>query len=265
MPVKIVISGATGRMGQTLLKLTKDSSEFEIVGGIDRESLDPGDALQFGFNRIEDAENAGELIAAANVLIDFSTPEGLEHLLSLRGGELQDKALVVGTTGLNNDILRRLATISHVAPIIVSANFSVGVNLMLELAESAARVLSAEGYDIEIIETHHKHKADAPSGTALMLGRVIAQGRVTSLELQRKDGRSGQSAGRVTGEIGFHSVRGGEVIGEHRVQYLGAHERLEISHAASDRGLFGEGALLAAKWLVGKEPGSYSMKEVLGL
>ena len=265
MPVRAVISGATGRMGHALVALIDGSKEFVLAGGINRERCSAAGALKFGFEAIETSETAADMIAKSDVVLDFSAPEGLQSLLSHRGRELEGKAIVVGTTGLNSEILRLLAQASHKSPVIISANYSIGVNLMLGLVAAAARVLPPDRFDVEIVETHHRHKADAPSGTALMLGRAVADARNASLEKLRRDGRSGKSGERPYGEIGFHALRGGEVAGEHRVEFLGARERFEIAHAAADRYVFAEGALSAAKWLVRQKPGSYSMKDVLGI
>lgn len=265
MAHQIVISGATGRMGQTLVGLVQGSAEFVLAGGIDRETMPRTNALRYGYEAIESADTAAELIRRADAIIDFSAAEGLEHLLKTRSAELAGKALIIGTTGLTPDILRHLALASQQSAVIVSANYSIGVNLMLGVVAAAARVLPAAQFDVEIVEAHHRNKADAPSGTALMLGRVVAEARGSSLEALRRDGRSGKPGARPQGEIGFHAIRGGEVVGDHRVQFLGARERFEIVHSASDRALFAEGALVATKWLVGQPPGSYSMKDVLGI
>jgi 4-hydroxy-tetrahydrodipicolinate reductase len=265
MPAKVVISGATGRMGQTVAALLSQSDDWQLVGGIDRETLPANVAAQHGFPTIEVAPAAMNAIRAADVIIDFSAPEGLQALLHHQSLNLAGKALVVGTTGLTPEVWTALKTMGQDAPVIVSANYSVGMNLMLGVVAAAARVLPAERFDVEITETHHRHKADAPSGTALLLGRTIADARGHKLEDVRRDGRSGNTGERALGEIAFHALRGGEVVGEHRVSFLGAHERFEIVHAATDRGLFAEGALLAARWLLGKPPGQYTMRDVLGL
>lgn len=265
MPIKVVISGATGRMGQTLVGLIANTRPFELVGGIDRERKAGADAARYGFRTIETATTARELVQTADVVLDFSAPAGLEALLTQLAAELAGKGLVVGTTGLKPEVLRLLAHTSVTSAVIISANFSVGVNLLLGLVDAAARVLGPERYDVEIVEAHHKLKADAPSGTALAIGHAVANGRGVSLESLRKDGRTGQSGQRPAGEIGFHALRGGDIVGEHRVLFIGSRERIEIAHMAQDRALFAEGALVAAEWIYGKPAGSYSMKEVLGL
>jgi 4-hydroxy-tetrahydrodipicolinate reductase len=245
MPTKIVISGASGRMGQTLATLIAADTRFALVGGID-----------------EDHPASDDVIARSDVIIDFSAVAGLQSLLQRN---IAGKALVVGTTGLTADVKQQLQAAAGRCAVLVAANFSVGVNLLLGLVEAAARVLDPEQYDVEIVEAHHSRKVDAPSGTALALGQAIAQARGTPLEQQRKDGRSGQVGARTKGEIGFHALRGGDIVGEHSVHFIGAHERIEIAHSAQDRGLFAEGALRAAAWIVGKPPGNYTMKDVLGL
>jgi 4-hydroxy-tetrahydrodipicolinate reductase len=265
MPTKIVISGATGRMGQTLVRMITDDSDLALVGGIDRERLAGDDAARYGCRVIETAAAAQQLIREADVVIDFSAVAGLQNLLTKCLPEIKGKALVVGTTGLTPDVQQHLKLASANSAVLVSANFSVGVNLLFGLVDAAARVLSADRYDVEIVEAHHRMKVDAPSGTALALGHAIAGARGVALDSVRKDARSGHTGKRPAGEIGFHALRGGDVIGEHRVHFIGSRERIEIAHTAQDRGLFAEGALVAAKWMAGKPAGTYSMKEVLGL
>jgi 4-hydroxy-tetrahydrodipicolinate reductase len=263
--VKAVISGATGRMGQTLVGLMRVDPDWQLVAGIDRVAMSAAEAEPLGFPAIETSAGASAAILRADVILDFSASAGLATLLEKQSSNLRGKALVIGTTGLPSETRAQLDALARQSAVILSANFSVGVNLMLGVVAAAARVLPAESFDVEIMEAHHRHKADAPSGTALLLGGVVAEGRGSPLTELRRDGRSGKTGERARGEIGFHSVRGGEVVGEHRVLFLGERERFEIAHAAADRGVFAEGALLAARWLVGKPAGMYSMKDVLGL
>ncbi|MGQ0561944.1 MAG: 4-hydroxy-tetrahydrodipicolinate reductase [Gemmatimonadota bacterium] len=265
MPIKVVISGATGRMGQTLVSLIAQSRDFELAGGIDRERRVGGEAARYGFRTIETADSAAEMVQGAGVVLDFSAVAGLQALLTQRATDLGGKSLVIGTTGLTPEVLRLLAQTSITSAVIVSANFSVGVNLMLGLVDAAARVLGPDRFDVEIVEAHHARKVDAPSGTAVALGHAVANGRGVALESFRRDGRSGNTGPRSAGEIGFHALRGGDIVGEHHVHFIGPRERIEIAHKAQDRALFAEGALVATKWINGREPGSYSMKEVLGL
>ena len=265
MATRVVISGATGRMGQALVALIGADSSLAVTGGIDQNEHNAADAAKYGFPAIVPVENADRVLADADVVIDFSAPAGLRTLLESNAAALAGKAIAIGTTGLDDALLGLVRTAAQKSPVIQSANYSVGVNLMLGVVAAAARVLPPERFDVEIIEAHHRHKADAPSGTALLLGRTVADARATKLEESRRDGRTGQTGERPQGEIAFHALRGGEVVGEHRVLFLGAHERFEIAHAAADRGLFAEGALLAAKWLIGKPVGLYTMKDVLAL
>lgn len=252
-------------MGQTLVTLLSNARDFELLGGIDRERKVGGDAARWGFRTIETAETCVDMLRDADIVLDFSAVAGLQSLLGHRMSDLGGKGLVVGTTGLTPEVLRLLAQASVTSAVIVSANFSVGVNLVLGLVDAAARVLGPEKYDVEIVEAHHNRKVDAPSGTAIALGHAVANGRNVALEAFRKDGRSGHCGQRPQGEIGFHALRGGDIVGDHRVHFIGMRERIEIGHFAQDRALFAEGALVAAQWLKGKEAGSYSMKEVLGL
>jgi 4-hydroxy-tetrahydrodipicolinate reductase len=235
-------------MGTVLARLISADSDLELAGGIGRGTLDA----------------AREVLRSADVVIDFSAPTLLSTLLDEHRDSLAGRAVVVGTTGLDATVLDALATLATLSPVLCSANFSVGVNLLAALVEQAARVLGDE-YDAEIVETHHRRKTDAPSGTALELGRAIARGLGTDLEQVRRDGRAGHTAERPHGEIGMHAVRGGNVVGEHRVLLLGERERIELGHVATDRALFAEGALRAARWLAGRDPGSYTMQQVLGL
>ncbi len=260
-PVRIVLSGATGRMGQALAALIAADERSVLVGGIGREE---GRACDVGCAVVHDAEHAGEVLGEADVVVDFSSPELLSALLRGQGRALAGKALVVGTTGLAEAEEVLLEEAARRSPVLVAANFSVGVNLLLALAERAAAVLGPE-YDVEIVEAHHRRKVDAPSGTALALGEAVAKGRDVDLGTVRTDGRTGRPGARPRGEIGFHSLRGGDVVGEHRVSFIGERERIELAHVAADRSLFAEGALRAARWLAGRPAGRYTMTDVLGL
>jgi 4-hydroxy-tetrahydrodipicolinate reductase len=253
----IAICGIRGRMGQTLVRLAHDASDLRIVGGIDTI---PGEEADY---RVVTMDNASSVIADAEVIIDFSAADAtcaLTEVSNLRG-----RAIVIGTTGLDDAATHKLDACAQRTALLSAANFSIGVNLLLALAETAAATLGAEQYDVEIVEAHHNRKADAPSGTAIALGHAVAKGRAVSLSDLRRDGRSGQTGARPRGEVGFHAVRGGGVVGEHRLMFLGERERIELVHEATDRALFAEGALRAARWIAGREPGRYTMREVLGL
>lgn len=259
--LRVVLSGVTGRMGTVLAELIRVDDGIELVGGIGRI---PERGCDVGCPIVETPETAGAWIREADVVIDFSSPELFGRLLEGQGDALAGKALVVGTTGLGDDGERALDEAARRMAVLPAANFSIGVNLLLALAERAAAVLG-DGYDAEVVEAHHRRKADAPSGTALALGEALARGRGVPLADVRTDGRSGISGERPRGEIGFHAVRGGDIVGEHRVMLIGEREQVELGHVARDRALFAEGALRAAHWLAGKPAGRYTMRDVLGL
>jgi 4-hydroxy-tetrahydrodipicolinate reductase len=259
--LRVVLSGATGRMGGVLAELMREDNSLELVGGIGRM---PERGCDVGCPIVETPETAGPWIRDADVVIDFSSPELFRRLVEGQGEALAGKALVVGTTGFGDEDERVLEAASRHAAVLVAANFSVGVNLLVALAERAAAVLG-DDYDAEIVEAHHRRKVDAPSGTALALGEALARGRGVPLADVRVDGRGGNTGARPRGEIGFHAVRGGDIVGEHRVLLIGERERIELAHVAQDRALFAEGALRAARWLAGKPAGRYTMRDVLGL
>lgn len=284
MTLRLVVSGATGRMGRAIADIAAEAGDIRIAGGLSREgdartTVGGAEAARSPSSRSAAApagaagprfplarpEAAGDLVRGADVVLDVSAPPFLARVLDAQGDALAGRALVVGTTGLDDALARRLEALAEKTAVLVAANFSVGVNLLEALVAEAARRLPAERYDVEIVEAHHGGKADAPSGTALALGRAAAAARGESLDERRRDGRSGRTGARPQGEIGFHAIRGGGVAGEHRVLFLGARERLELAHAATDRTLFAEGAVLAARWIAGREPGRYTMKQVLGL
>ena len=260
-PVRVVLSGATGRMGTTLAGLIAEDAGIELLGGIGRI---PERGCDIGCPVVETPETAGAWLADADVVIDFSSPELLHRFLEMHAEHLDGTALVVGTTGLLPEEEALLKRVAERSPVLQAANFSVGVNLLVALAERAAAVLG-DDYDVEIVEAHHRRKVDAPSGTALALGEAMARGRGVRLADVRVDGRSGRPGERPRGEVGFHSLRGGDVVGEHRVMLIGERERIELAHLAQDRALFAEGALRAAKWIAGKPAGTYTMRDVLGL
>ena len=196
--------------------------------------------------------------AAADVLIDFTRPEGtLAHLQHA-------KALVIGTTGFSASQRRIIEKAAERLPIVMAANFAVGVNALYKLAETAARILG-EGYDVEIIEAHHRHKVDAPSGTALRIGEVVARALNRNLSEVARHGREGDTGEREPGEIGFHAIRGGDIVGEHTVLFAGPGERVEVTVRSQSRSTYAAGALRAAKFLKGKRAGLYDMADVLGL
>lgn len=264
MALDLVVSGATGRMGRALARLIQEAEDLRALGGIAPDAAGTGQDAA-GFPEILEVRDSEELVRRAEVIIDFSAPDHLSQLLTHCAGALAGRALLVGTTGLDQSLEQRLRDLSESAAVLVAPNFSVGLNVLLGLVEQAARALPADRYDIEIVETHHGRKDDAPSGTALALGKAAAKGRAEDLEPLRRDGRSGRTGERPTGEIGFHALRGGDVAGEHIVHLLGGRERMSLAHTAMDRDLFADGALVAARWMAVREPGWYGMTDVLGL
>jgi 4-hydroxy-tetrahydrodipicolinate reductase len=265
MALDIVVSGATGRMGQALDRLIQEAPDLRAIGGIARTDAAADRTDGSGYPSIVDVAEAGDLLRRCAVLVDFSAPDQLGRLLDAHADTLKGRALVVGTTGIEADLEARLDGLAEAAAVLSAPNFSVGVNLLIGLVERAARVLPAGLYDVEIVEAHHARKEDAPSGTALALGRAVADARGVALDQVRRDGRSGRPGARPAGEIGLHALRGGDVVGEHKVHFIAARERLVLGHAAQSRDLFAEGALVAARWVSGREPGRYTMAQALGL
>lgn len=226
-------------MGRAVVDAARGRSDVAVAAAIDR-----GDDLLAG-------------LANSDVYIDFSSPDA-----SRRAAELARIPGVIGTTGLDAAATRAIDELAKRAPVIVSANFSLGVNVMLGLVQTAARALA--DWDAEVTETHHKAKRDAPSGTALAIARAIAAGHGVDYDAVKRHTRDGDIGPRPAGEIGVASVRGGDVVGEHVAYFFGAAERIEIAHRATSRAIFATGAIRAAAWIVGKPPGRYTMLDVLG-
>lgn len=242
--MKIAIAGAGGKMGRTLI---------EAVQG------DPSLTLTAAFDIGDDIAGA---VASCDALVDFTRPEGtLQHLdACLAAG----KSIVIGTTGFSPEQKARIDAAAKRIPVMLSPNFAVGVNVVFKLAEVAAKALG-EGYDIEVIEAHHRQKVDAPSGTALEIGRILARALGRDLGKVAAHGREGDIGARPAKEIGFHAIRGGDIVGEHTVVFAGMGERVEVTVRSHSRMGYAAGALRAAKWLQGKAPGLYDSFDVLGL
>jgi 4-hydroxy-tetrahydrodipicolinate reductase len=263
---KVVIAGASGRMGKTLLEAVAGAADMHLHAALEREGSpwlghDAGELVgaTLGARITPDMETALE---GADVLIDFTRPEAtLRHLELCRAKRV---ALVIGTTGFDAAGKAAIAVAAKSIPIVFAPNMSVGVNLALRLLDMAARVLD-EGFDIEIVEAHHRHKVDAPSGTALRMGEVVAAALGRDLKDCAVYGREGVTGERDPKIIGFATLRGGDVVGDHTVMFAGIGERLEITHKASSRMTFALGALRAARYLSGRIAGLYDMQDVLGL
>jgi 4-hydroxy-tetrahydrodipicolinate reductase len=260
MTLKIAIAGVAGRMGQALIKAAA-GGEFVVVGGSERPgSPDIGRDLGGGAT-ISDAAN--KAAASADAWIDFTTPEAtLAALDQIKSTNV--KAAIVGTTGLAPTHHQKIAEHAKRIAIVQTGNFSLGVNLLLGLIEQAAERLGAD-WDIEISETHHKRKVDAPSGTALMMGESAATSRGRKLSDLRAPPYDGLTGPRKEGSIGFSVTRGGGVIGDHEIKFISEEEIISIGHRALDRALFAKGALHAARWAASQKPGLYSMRDVLAL
>jgi 4-hydroxy-tetrahydrodipicolinate reductase len=265
-PLRIVVAGAAGRMGQALIRAIAESEDLVLAGALEaRGHPDLGqDAGTLAGTRpanIPLADDALPLIAHAQALVDFTIPRVSTELAALTA---QARIVhVMGTTGFSQEEETKVRAAARHATIIKSGNMSLGVTLLADLVRRAARALP--DFDIEIVEMHHRMKADAPSGTALLLGRAAAEGRGISFEDKRSAARDGLTGARESGAIGFASLRGGTVVGEHNVILAGAGERNVLSHVAEDRAIFARGALTAARWGQGRKPGLYAMADVLGL
>ncbi|HEY2051665.1 MAG TPA: 4-hydroxy-tetrahydrodipicolinate reductase [Caulobacteraceae bacterium] len=256
--VRIGVAGALGRMGRAIEALAANREDIQLCARLDRPGASDAAAHAIALSDFDTAAKA------CNVIVDFSTATASAALAAsaaARGGP----ALVIGATGFSPSEDAQVREAAQRVAIVRAGNFSLGVNLLAALVEEAARRLPAADWDIEILETHHRRKIDAPSGTALLLGEAAARGRGEALDPHALAARSGITGERPRGGVGFASLRGGGVIGEHAVLIAGEEETITLSHSARDRTLFARGALIAALWVHGKPPGLYGMREVLGL
>lgn len=256
--INFAISGAMGRMGQMITDVAKSSGDMVLCGGLEY-SASPHQGSPCGTGVITDDATS---LAQAKVIIDFSRPEATMALIEVAKSTSQ--ALVIGTTGLDDAQEATLREAAKTVPILYCANTSMGVNLLAKLVQKAAQALGNE-WDIEVVETHHNQKVDAPSGTALALGRAAADGRGVPLDDVRDSGRDGITGARKSGDIGFAVMRGGNVAGEHSVIFFSEDERIELTHIANQRTIFARGALSAARFMAQQPAGLYSMDDVLGL
>ena len=265
--LKVVVTGASGRMGQTLVNLITKSEKLELVGALERLNhewvgQDIGVAMGGSELGVIVSEDPIEVIANAEAVIDFTTPSATVEFSKLAA---QARAIhVIGTTGMSEEDLEKIEVASFHSVVIRAGNMSLGVNLLVALTKKVAAALDDE-FDIEIIEAHLKHKIDAPSGTALMLGEAAADGRGISLAESADRGRDGIIGTRNKGSIGFASIRGGDIVGKHDVLFASNGEQLTLSHNATDRNIFARGALKAVLWGRDKQPGQYDMMDVLGI
>jgi 4-hydroxy-tetrahydrodipicolinate reductase len=264
--IRVTVAGASGRMGRTLIRALAEAPDMQLAFALERsghEDLgrDAGTLAGLAPANIPLADDLVTAASKSDAVLDFTTPAA-----SVALSEIAAQARIVhviGTTGFSDADLARLQAAARHAVIIKSGNMSLGVNLLAALVKEAAKVLP--NYDIEVVEMHHRMKVDAPSGTALMLGEAAAKGRGVSLREHEVRARDGNTGARPDGAIGFASLRGGTVVGDHTVTLAGPYERIELTHRAEDRMIFARGALAAARWGQGKKPGIYAMSDVLGL
>ena len=240
----LIITGSKGRMGRTLIACAAQQTDLKVVGQIDQ-----GDDLQ-------------SVIGQGDVVIDFSSHSATPAIALMCA--TRKKALVIGTTGHSDQAKSQISNFKSQIPIVLSSNFSTGVNTLFWLTRKAAEILGP-GFDLEVVEMHHRLKRDAPSGTAKTLAEILAQVRGQQVEQVSRHGRAGLVGERTAQEIGIHSVRGGDVVGDHTVIFAGTGERVELTHKASSRETFAQGALRAARWVIKQKPGLYDMQDVLGL
>jgi 4-hydroxy-tetrahydrodipicolinate reductase len=264
--MKIAVLGAAGRMGQALTRVLSETPGCVIAGALEAKGApslgrDVGEVAGLEPVGVPITDDPLPLFAHVDGVLDFTSPQSTVTYAALSA---QARLVhVIGTTGFSDPDLERLDAAARHAVIVKAGNMSMGVNLLAALTEQVAKVLGPE-FDIEILELHHRHKRDAPSGTALMLGEAAARGRDISLKEKGVHVRDGETGPRREGDIGFAALRGGDVVGEHRVMFAGPGERIELGHVATDRGIFARGAVRAALWGRGRPPGLYSMADVLG-
>lgn len=254
-------------MGRMLIQAVAATSGAALAGGIERPGSkavgrDLGELAGLGALNLKVGDDAAALLTVSDVLIDFTSPASTTATAKLAAE--QQVAYVIGTTGFSPEEEAEIAEAAKRIAIVKAGNMSLGVNLLVDLVEQVARALDPD-FDIEIVEMHHKHKVDAPSGTALMLGAAAAKGREVALDAAAVRVRDGHTGVRQRGTIGFQSLRGGDVVGDHTVIFAGNGERIEVTHKASNRSVFASGAVKAALWAKGRQAGLYSMRDVLGL
>lgn len=263
----LVVTGASGRMGQTLIRLAGSSDKLRLVGCVERAGhvwigRDVGECMGGPALGVKVTDDPLEAFAKAQAVVDFTSPAATVEFAALAA---QARAVhVIGTTGLEPDHLAKIEAASRHAVIVRAGNMSLGVNLLVRLTQKVAQALDAD-WDVEIVEAHHRMKVDAPSGTALMLGQAAADGRGVTLDEAKVSGRDGITGARERGTIGFSAIRGGDIVGEHDVIFAGEGERIVLRHLATDRAIFARGALKAAVWGQGRMPGQYDMMDVLGI
>ena len=266
--IAIAVLGAGGRMGKTIVRYLPSFPELKLAGAVDlwdcpERGKDAGLAAGCAEIGVKITSDLSEVLPACDLVIDFSGHHGTAG--NAPRVAKAGKALVIGTTGLTADEKKTIEQAAGKIPVVLAPNMSLGVNLLLSLVEQAARALKGKNYDIEIVERHHRRKKDSPSGTAIGLGEAAAKGLGWDLKKVAVHGREGLVGERPNEQIGFHAVRGGDIVGDHTVLFAADGECIELSHRATSRDTFALGALRAAGWLPGRKPGLYSMRDVLGV
>ncbi|NRD69418.1 MULTISPECIES: 4-hydroxy-tetrahydrodipicolinate reductase [Psychrobacter] len=265
--IKVGVIGAGGRMGRMLIEAVQDNSQTALNAAIERQGsslvgADAGEVAAIGRLDVQIVDDLKTVINDIDVLIDFSLPDATEQNMQICAAH--KVAMVIGTTGFNEQQEKVLAKASEQVAIVYAGNYSTGVNLSLKLLGMAAKAFGTDA-DVEVIEAHHKHKIDAPSGTAYMMAEAVAEARGQNLKDVAVYGREGQTGEREAGSIGIHAIRGGEIIGDHTVMFIADGEVVEITHRARARMTFAAGAVRAATWVIKQEVGQYNMQDVLGL
>ena len=265
--INVGVIGAGGRMGRMLIEALQDNPQTTLTAAIERQGsslvgADAGEVAAIGRLNVKIVDDLQSVIDDIDVLIDFSLPDATEQNMQVCAAN--NVAMVIGTTGFNVQQEKVLATASEQVAIVYAGNYSTGVNLSLKLLGMAAKAFGTDA-DVEVIEAHHKHKIDAPSGTAYMMAEAVAEARGQNLKDVAVYGREGQTGEREAGSIGIHAIRGGEIIGDHTVMFIADGEVVEITHRARARMTFAAGAVRAATWIVQQPVGQYNMQDVLGL
>ncbi|MBH0084705.1 4-hydroxy-tetrahydrodipicolinate reductase [Psychrobacter sp. SCQQ22] len=265
--IKVGVIGAGGRMGRMLIEAVKDNTQTTLSAAIERQGsslvgADAGEVAAIGRLDVQIVDDLKAVVGDIDVLIDFSLPDATEKNMQICAEH--NVAMVIGTTGFNEQQEQVLAKASEQIAIVYAGNYSTGVNLSLKLLGMAAKAFGNDA-DVEVIEAHHKHKIDAPSGTAYMMAEAVAEARGQNLKDVAVYGREGQTGEREAGTIGIHAIRGGEIIGDHTVMFIADGEVVEITHRARARMTFAAGAVRAATWIIQQEVGQYNMQDVLGL
>jgi 4-hydroxy-tetrahydrodipicolinate reductase len=263
----IIVSGAAGRMGTRIISLAKESGDLRLIGALERNNhekigLDIGEVIGTGSLGVTLSADLGDISEKADVVIDFSNPRSSVELSAAAAD--RGLAMVIGTTGFSREETNTIIGMTNKMPCVMAPNMSVGINLLLKVLNDIASVLG-DDYDVEVIEAHHRHKKDAPSGTAMRMASVLADTLGRNLEETAVYERKGLTGERTRKEIGMQTIRAGDIVGEHTVLFGGIGERIEITHKASSRDTFAGGALKAARWVCNRQPGYYDMQDVLGL